>query len=116
MRIELVIWKDAHRTEGPIPKPYIDMEPLELYTVGFFIDETDETVAIAEEYYTEDERYRNVHVIPKVNIVRRSQYETADTSAPARDGLEVPYNTSMGAKAPPYGVVPRESEGEVSLL
>lgn len=71
-----VKWFDSSKQGGEVRlgtlRPY-----LEIYTAGFLVREDDETISTAEDWITEEECWRNVSHIPKVNVLAIERFGKA---------------------------------------
>jgi hypothetical protein len=66
--IAVICWRDATSRDGPVTLREID-GLMELQTVGWLIQQNDEFVSVAQERCEDEDRYRDVMSIPRVNIV-----------------------------------------------
>jgi hypothetical protein len=73
MKAKLIIWRDCtHTDEGSMLAEEILSEPLiEMHTIGFEIGSTEDYIALGMEYIPEQERFRHVTWVPRVNIVKQ---------------------------------------------
>lgn len=67
-RVIGVRWFDASLTKGPISREEIETEYIE-FSVGTFVKEDKDFLVLAHDTCENDGRYRQVSVIPKVNVI-----------------------------------------------
>lgn len=71
MPVETIIWVDSARIDGPTETA---PHPVTVFTTGFRCKETDDHVAMAQDYCPEADkshRYQNIVAILKANILGR---------------------------------------------
>lgn len=67
--IAVVDWEDASGEHGPLS--IREMSPLRrMRSCGIFVQETDKCVTLAQDYCPEEDDYRELLHIPKVNIIK----------------------------------------------
>jgi hypothetical protein len=77
-----IIWSDASHQQGPILEKEFRTEVI-LDLVGFLVRETAGHYTLAAEYCGEEDGWRNIHHIPKVNVVFVARIAGPNTSPPA---------------------------------
>lgn len=66
--IVIVRWGDAWSNNGRYYTEGDDFTPIEVRSVGYLMEQNDETLVVCSDYFDSDE-YRKVTSIPIVNII-----------------------------------------------
>lgn len=81
-RVEVVRWVDAELNSDDPQKPEWFAEPCLVLTVGILAKETEESLYLALDAFT-DGTYRDYLVIPKACVLKRHRLGTIDDMARA---------------------------------
>lgn len=70
-------WRDSTYIRTPTTQDVASSRPIELHTVGWLVKEDRTAVSLAMEIDPSDNTYRDYLIVPKVNILFRSDRRVA---------------------------------------
>ncbi len=71
MKVIYIKWFDANFDNGGYKKENLPHKEIILESIGIYIDEDKKYITLANEYMAEYKKYKYIHNIPKVNIIKK---------------------------------------------